>query len=114
MRLAEIKDGVVVNVIVADPNNLPEWATDWPEAGPAGPGWAYDGKTFTPPPEPDPDPEPIDQPPTPAQLQAAIEAVARAAGVTDQALASALSGAGLSRQAAVQPVEPGPVIGGRE
>lgn len=56
-----------------------------------------------------PDPEPVEQPPTVEQLQAAIEAVAKAAGVTDQALSTAMESAGISRM-----VDPGPVIGGRE
>lgn len=54
MRLAQIEDGVVVNVIEVDPENRPEWAADWPEAGDAGPGWLWDSEGFTPPPEPDP------------------------------------------------------------
>lgn len=102
MRLAEIKNGVVVNVIEADPDNLPEWATGWPEAGQAGPGWTYDGEAFTPPPEPDPEPE-ADPDPTPAQLQAAIEAVAKAAGLTDQALSTAMESAGISRTIRTSP-----------
>lgn len=47
MRLAQIENGVVVNVIEVDPQDVPEWAADWPEAGNAGPGSAYDGQTFT-------------------------------------------------------------------
>lgn len=47
MRLAEIKDGVIVNIIEVDPAAVPEWATDWPEAGVAGPGWRADGRDFT-------------------------------------------------------------------
>lgn len=47
MRLAQIENGLVVNVIEVDPQNVPEWAADWPEAGDAGPGSAYDGQTFT-------------------------------------------------------------------
>lgn len=59
-----------------------------------------------------PDPEPVEPDPTPAQLQAAIEAVAKAAGLTDQALDTVMESVGLSRRAEAQPVEPGPVIGG--
>jgi len=51
MRLAQIEDGIVVNVIEADPAAVPDWAADWPEAGAAGPGWLWDGEAFTPPPE---------------------------------------------------------------
>lgn len=50
MRLAEIKDEVVVNIIEAgiDP---PEWATDWPEPGDdVGIGWSFVGGAFVPPP----------------------------------------------------------------
>lgn len=57
MRLAQIEDGVVVNVIEADPAAVPDWAADWPEAAEAGPGWLWDGDGFAPPPEPEP-PEP--------------------------------------------------------
>jgi len=47
MRLAQIENGLVVNVIEVDPQNIPDWAADWPEAGDAGPGSAYDGQIFT-------------------------------------------------------------------
>ena len=50
MRLAQIKDGIVVNVIEVDPAAaVPGWAADWPEAGAAGPGWLWDGESFAPP-----------------------------------------------------------------
>ena len=51
MRLAQIENGVVVNVIEADPAAVPDWAADWPDAGEAGPGWLWDGEAFAPPPE---------------------------------------------------------------
>lgn len=54
MRLAQIENGIVVNVIEADPAAIPEWAADWPEAVEAGPGWLWDGGGFAPPPEADP------------------------------------------------------------
>ena len=57
MRLAQIENGIIVNVIEADPAAVPDWAADWPEAGDAGPGWLWDGEGFEPPPEPEP-PEP--------------------------------------------------------
>jgi len=57
--LAIIENGTVANVIVADawPNSID--VTDMTPR--PGPGWAYDGATFTPPasqqPEPDPNPD---------------------------------------------------------
>lgn len=60
MRLAQVDNGVVTNVIEVDPANIPDWAADWPEAGGAGPGWSYDGETFSPPPEPEPTPADVD------------------------------------------------------
>lgn len=57
--LAIIENGIVANVIVADawPNSI-----DVTDVTPRpGPGWAYDGATFTPPPasqQPEPDPNP--------------------------------------------------------
>ena len=64
MRSAMIKDGVVVNVIVG---SLPGSIECPPEVGP---GWTYDGSTFTPPPErePEPEPEPAPQSITMRQL----------------------------------------------
>jgi hypothetical protein len=32
MNKAEIKDGIVTNVIAVDPNNIPDWCADWPDA----------------------------------------------------------------------------------
>lgn len=52
-----------------------------------------------------PNPEPVEPPPTVEQLQAAIEAVAKAAGLSDKALDTVMESAGISRR-----VEPGPVI----
>ena len=49
MRLAQVVDGVVRNVI--DCHERPDWAADWPEVTDAGPGWAWDGSTATPPAE---------------------------------------------------------------
>lgn len=66
MRLAEIKNGVVVNVIEVDPATTPDWAAGWPEAGQAGPGWTYDGEVFSPPP-----------PPTPEDTRAAMPPITR-------------------------------------
>lgn len=52
MRLADVVDGVVVNVILVDAYNIPDWCSDWPECQVAGPGWTYDGETFYPPAQP--------------------------------------------------------------
>lgn len=49
MRLAQIVDGVVVNVVLVTPGEIPDWCTDWPECIEAGPGWRHDGTTFLPP-----------------------------------------------------------------
>lgn len=51
MRLAEIDNGIVTNVILVDPARRPDWTRDWPEAGQAGPGWRFDGAAFAPPAE---------------------------------------------------------------
>lgn len=53
MKLAQIEGDTVVNIIVVDPNAIPEWANDWPESTEAGPGWAYVGGVFSPPEEED-------------------------------------------------------------
>lgn len=49
MIIAQIENGVVVNVIAIDPDRRPSFTNGWPEAGEAGPGWTYDGSTFAPP-----------------------------------------------------------------
>ncbi|SHL97053.1 hypothetical protein SAMN05444389_102426 [Paracoccus solventivorans] len=51
MRLAQIEDGIIVNVIEVDPAAMPDWASDWPKVDQAGPGWTFDGADFIPPPE---------------------------------------------------------------
>lgn len=51
MRKAEITSGIVTNVIVVDPDDVPDWATDWPTANDdVSPGWLHDGETFSAPP----------------------------------------------------------------
>ena len=50
MKKAEISNGIVINVILVDPQNIPDWCASWPETEEAGPGWLYDGSTFSPPP----------------------------------------------------------------
>lgn len=52
MRLAQVLDGLVVNVIVVEVGELPDWCTDWPVSPEAGPGWRFDGETFYPPEDP--------------------------------------------------------------
>jgi len=51
MRLAQIENGVVLNVIEAE--ERPDWAAEWPEAGEAGPGWVVDGGQLVAPPAPE-------------------------------------------------------------
>jgi hypothetical protein len=46
MRYAIIEAGVVSNVVLADA----PMADNWVETEQAGPGWLYDGSTFSPPP----------------------------------------------------------------
>ena len=51
-NFAEIKDGVVTNVIVADTKEIAELVTgltcvEYTEENPAGIGWTYDGSVFT-------------------------------------------------------------------
>lgn len=61
MKKAEIQNSVVVNIILVDPENVPEWCADWPDAtDDAFIGGTYDGGVFTP---------PTPQPPTPEQLE---------------------------------------------
>jgi len=70
-RYAIIENGLVANVVVADA----EFATQngWIACPDAGPGWKYDGTTFT---EPDPIPEPTPTPePTKEQLMAELAAL---------------------------------------
>ena len=50
MNKAEILDGKVVNVILVDPDNIPDWCASWPETDEAGPGWLYQDGQFLPPP----------------------------------------------------------------
>lgn len=52
MRLAQIENGIVINVIEAD--ERPDWAADWPEAGEAAPGWVVEDNNLVPPQAPAP------------------------------------------------------------
>jgi hypothetical protein len=74
MRLAQIENGVVVNVIEVDGVNVPEWATGWPENEEAGPGWIVDGENIIPPAPPDP--APLTQDDYRLAVQAHIDATA--------------------------------------
>jgi hypothetical protein len=47
-RRAQIVDGVVVNVAEVLVGAVPEAMADWPVTAEAGPGWTYDGETFSP------------------------------------------------------------------
>jgi hypothetical protein len=46
MKFAIIENGVVSNVVLADE----ALESNWVETDQAGPGWLYDGSTFSPPP----------------------------------------------------------------
>jgi hypothetical protein len=47
MVKTQIKNGIVVNTIVVDPDNIPDWCADWPTTtGDAGIGWLWDGTNF--------------------------------------------------------------------
>ena len=73
MNIVEIKDGIVVNVILVDPNNIPDFCADWPEATEGCQiGGSYANGVFTPLPMPEP------EPPTLEQQQAARAAAYRA------------------------------------
>jgi len=70
MRYAIIKNGVVANVVVAEAELASE--NGWVECPDAGPGWKYDGTTFT-----EPDPVVVSEPPAPTkdQLLAELQAL---------------------------------------
>ncbi|TNF16838.1 MAG: hypothetical protein EP320_00845 [Rhodobacteraceae bacterium] len=57
MKLAQIENGVVMNIIKVDPANVPEWASGWPTAEEVRIGQLYDGNAFS-----DPTPEPLPDP----------------------------------------------------
>jgi hypothetical protein len=57
MNIVEIKDGIVTNIIVVDPNNIPDFCVDWPEATEGCYiGQSYADGVFIPLPEPEPEP----------------------------------------------------------
>ena len=71
MKYAIIENGVVANVVVAEADYAAEQG--WIECDAIGPGWKYDGSTFT---APDPIPEPQPAPaPTKEQLMAQLAAL---------------------------------------
>ena len=47
MKLAQIKNGIVVNVAAVDPQNIPDFCADWPEITDGGIGWSYTNGVFT-------------------------------------------------------------------
>ena len=70
MRIAQVENGVVVNVIEVNPKKWPAFAKGWPKAGDAGPGWTFDGTGFKPPPSP-----------TSAELRASIRPITPLQGI---------------------------------
>jgi hypothetical protein len=70
MRYAIIENGLVTNVVVADAELASQ--NGWVECPTAGPGWKYDGTTFT-----EPDPVVASEPvaPTKEQLLAQLQAI---------------------------------------
>lgn len=62
-RYAKIESGVVVNVTKLDPNDIPTGFQNWVSCGNAGPGWRYDGATFS---------EPLPAPPDDALVSAEV------------------------------------------
>jgi hypothetical protein len=62
MNKADIKNGIVANVIVVDPNNIPDFCADWPEAAEGCQiGGSYVDGVFIPLPEPEPEPPTLEQ-----------------------------------------------------
>ncbi len=78
MRMAIVRDGVVVNVAAAPVG----WISDEGSVVPsdvAGIGWSYNGNSFSPPIEPPQQPPPVPQSVTPRQARLAL----LAAGLLD-------------------------------
>lgn len=49
MKKAEVIDGVVANLIEIDPDNVPDWCKEWPDADEAAEiGGTYQGGKFSP------------------------------------------------------------------
>lgn len=51
MRLAQIVNGIVVNVAEVDPSAIPDFMADWVETETAGPGWTWTAEVGLAPPE---------------------------------------------------------------
>lgn len=69
MRKAQVENGIVTNVILVDPDNVPEWCANWPDAtDDAEVGGSYVDGVFTRPPAPEPSIPPVPQSITFAQL----------------------------------------------
>ncbi|ARU04762.1 hypothetical protein CCO03_08790 [Comamonas serinivorans] len=110
LTYALIKEGAVVNTIVADADFVATIASEWDHiepAGDAGIGWSWDGGTFTPPvvAPVDPGPPAVPQVCTPAQGLVALfvlkqitedDVKAAIAGISDPA-ARYTANIGLSR-----------------
>lgn len=62
-RYAKVESGIVTNVTKLDPNNISTGFQDWIACGNAGPGWQYDGATFS---------EPVPSPPDDALVSAEV------------------------------------------
>ena len=52
-KLARVKNGVVENVIVGEPEDFPDLVDVTDTSPKPGPGWLYDGSVFSKPPDPD-------------------------------------------------------------
>jgi hypothetical protein len=76
-RYAIIENGVAVNVVVADAELAAQ--NGWIACPDAGPGWKYDGTTFT-------EPDPIVIEPTPAPTKEQLMAQLAALSAQIQAL----------------------------
>jgi len=95
IHYVQIRDGAVVNRIVADGRLPAEWFTEgetWTETDEAQIGWSHDGRAFSPPPrQPDPEPEPAPVDPRDvkiADLEAAVSALKKANVLTDAMIAA--------------------------
>lgn len=86
MRLAEIVNGVVINVIEVDPAAVPDWAADWPDAADAGPGWHLIDGALVPPQAPG---QPVPQSVSMFQARTALRRAGLLAAVEAAVAASA-------------------------
>lgn len=58
MVKAQIENGIVVNIIAVNSDNIPNWCADWPTIIEGGIGWSWDGGAFIAPASDDPDAQP--------------------------------------------------------